>query len=92
MSVFSSLAAFLKYAPLVLESVKEVEAAIGAGNGQSKRQLLLAYVLAAIHAGENVPIAQVQAIAGVIDIIVGLLNGLGVFGKTSPSVAVPPSA
>lgn len=88
-SFLSGLAAFLKYAPIVLAAVKEVELAVGTGNGADKKALVLAAVLAAVHAGENVPVAQVQTIARVIDLIVGVLNSSGVLGKTTSAVAVP---
>ena len=93
MSFFSKftagLSAFMKYAPMAMAAVKAVEAEVGASDGADKKALVIAYVLAASHAGQNVPIAQVQAIAGVVNLIVGMLNLSGVFGKTTASVDVP---
>lgn len=89
--ILAAMAAFLKYAPIVIAAVKEVETAVGAGNGADKKALVLAIVLAAVHAGETVPVAQVQAIASVIDLIVGVLNASGLLGKTTTEVNVPPA-
>jgi len=89
--ILAAMAAFLKYAPIVIAAVKEVETAIGPGNGQDKKALVLAIVLAAVHAGETVPVAQVQAIASVVDLIVGVLNASGLLGKTTTEVNVPPA-
>ena len=91
-SLTSGLLAFLKYAPIVMVAVKEVETAVGSGNGADKKALVLAAVLAAVHAGETVDIAQVQVIARVVDLIVGVLNTSGIFGKTTSTVVVPPTS
>jgi len=89
----AGLAAALKYGPYVHSAVQGVEAAIGSGNGATKKQLAVSAVIAAAHAGETVPVAQVQVISSLVDVVVSTLNALGVFGKATPpaSIAVPPA-
>jgi hypothetical protein len=88
--IIAKFASFLKYAPYALAGAQAVEAAVGAGNGADKKQLVIAGILAGAHAGETVPVPQVQAIAGVVDIVVGTLNAAGLLGKTPTPVSVPP--
>lgn len=97
MSIFSTIenvyATFIKYGSVVITVVKAVEQSNPGADGATKKQIVLAAVLAAIHAGETVPIATVQAISFVIDTIVSSLNALGIFGKSTPvtSVSVAPA-
>jgi hypothetical protein len=90
----------LKYGALAFAAVAQVQAEVGASTGDpavqaSKKQLAVAYVLAASHAGEQVPNATVQAISGVVELIAGMAKALGLFGKTASTTAttaVPPVA
>jgi hypothetical protein len=90
-NVSAALSAFLKYGPYALAAAKTAEDTIGAGNGETKKQLALGAVLAAVHAGETVPVTTVQVVSGAIDLVVSLLNSAGVFGqaKQDTPVAVP---
>lgn len=87
--ILSVMAQFLKYAPYALAGAQAVESAIGAGHGADKKTLVVAGVLAAAHAGESVPVAQVQVISGVVETVVGVLNAAGAFGKPGGPVSVP---
>ena len=87
--ILAAMAAFLKYAPYALAGATAVEQVIGAGNGSDKKTMVVAGILAAAHAGETVPNAQVQVISGVVDTVVGVLNASGLLGKTSTAVTVP---
>jgi hypothetical protein len=87
---------FSKYAPLAVAAVAQVQTEVGASAGdpavqQSKKQLAIAYILAAAHAGESVPNSTVQSIAGIVDLVAGTGKALGLFGKTAAagSVTVP---
>lgn len=103
LSKFSSIAAiFAKYGAVAQAVVRDVEAAMPNAPGASKKQVAVAIVLAAVHDGEQIPIAAVQSVSYVIDTLVTVANGLGLFGKaptatvsvpTSPTVQLPlPSA
>ena len=87
--ILAGFAAFLTYAPYALAGAQAVESAVGAGNGADKKQLVIAGILAGAHAGETVPVAQVQTIAGVVDLVVGTLNASGLLGKPAIPVVVP---
>lgn len=88
--IMAGFAVFLKYAPYAIAGIQSVEATIGAGNGQTKQQLVVAGILTAVHAGEQVPVSQVQAISGIVDLVVGTLNASGLLGKQAPvAVTVP---
>lgn len=89
--------AILKYGGLATAAVVTVQAEVGASGGDpaiqaSKKQLAVAYVLAAAHAGELVPDVTVQAISGVVEFAVSIAKALGLGGKTATpggSVEVP---
>lgn len=87
--ILAGIAAFLKYAPYALAGAQAVEQVIGAGNGADKKTLVIASILAGAHAGESVPVAQVQVIAGVVETVVGVLNASGLLGKPGTAVNVP---
>lgn len=87
--ILAAMAAFLKYAPYALAGAQAVEHVIGAGNGADKKTLVIAGILAGAHAGESVPVAQVQVISGVVETVVGVLNASGLLGKTATAVNVP---
>lgn len=89
--ILAGMAAFLRYAPYALAGAQAVESAVGAGNGADKKTLVVAGILAGAHAGETIPVPQVQVIAGVVDTVVSVLNASGLLGKTVSSVTVPPA-
>jgi hypothetical protein len=86
-----------KYAPLAVAAVAQVQAEVGASNGdtkiqQSKKALAVTYIIAAAHAGESLPNSTVQQISGIVDLVAGTAKALGLGGKTggaSGSVSVP---
>ena len=76
------LTILFKLAPMVLSLVISLEAAIPeGGKGLTKKEIILAVVDAAIKSGESIDNKAVNAIAMVVDSIVGILNKAGVFGK-----------
>lgn len=86
-------AAFQKYGPIAMAAVGQVQAEIGASNGdptvqQSKRSLAIAYVVAAAHAAENVPVDKIQQIAAAVDFAAGIAGAIGGFAKTQKTAAV----
>lgn len=86
----SILSGVLKYGALATAAVTQVEQEVGAGNGQTKKQLAVSYVLAAAHAGESVGVPVVQEVSAVVEMAAGVANALGLFGKpASGTVAVP---
>ena len=72
----------LTYMPVVLSGVVAVEGAIKAP-GATKKQIVLGAILAGAQTGEQIPEAHVQAIGGLIDVVVRMLNETGVFTKTA---------
>ena len=86
--ILAAIAAFLKYAPAAISAVKSVEAVVGAGNGATKLQMATAAVLAVTHAGESVSVPIVQAVSGVVETIVGVLNSAGALGKPATTTPV----
>lgn len=90
-SKFQSIASgVMKYSALASHAVQQVETEVGPGNGATKKQLAVSYVLAAAHAGEAVPVPQVQAIAAAVELAAGIANALGLFGAPKAvAVSVP---
>lgn len=78
------IALAIKYAPAVREAVLGVEAVVGSGNGQTKKELVIGSVLAVVHAGEKAPDGAVPAISGLVDQFVSLFNAKGTFTKQLP--------
>lgn len=77
----------LKYLPGVLACIKAVEQEIGAGQGKTKYDLVMAALTASAQAaGETIDEAHVQLFAVLIPTIVSILNMSGVF-KTTPKAA-----
>lgn len=84
---------FGKYGALAAAAVAQVQTEVGASNGDSglqvtKKQLAVAYVIAAAHAGESVPNTTVQTVATLVDLVAGTAKALGLFGKTASAGAV----
>jgi hypothetical protein len=84
--------AILQYGGLASHAVQQVEAEVGPGNGATKKQLAISYVLAAAHAGEAVPMPQVQAIASAVELAAGIANAIGLFGAPKAATVSVPAA
>jgi len=65
--------------PATYAAVLAVEATAHDQPGKTKLQTVVDVVLAGAQAAQGVPIPEVQAIAGLASLLVGLLNGWGVF-------------
>jgi len=79
-----------KYAAMAVKAVHEAEAQLGPGNGRTKQQVAITYILALCHAGERVPVSLVNEIATAVDLVVQVANMFGVFGQVKVSeVEVP---
>ena len=99
MNILQMTQGIVKYTQIAGAAVAQVEKEVGAANGDkavsaSKLQLAVAYVLAACHVGECVPVPVVQEIATVVEMQVGIAQALGLFGKLKPTttgVQVPPN-
>lgn len=74
----------LKYAPSVLATVAAVESAAAGLPGQTKADIALNIVMAGAAGASNVPIPQVQSIASLISLFVGILNATGIFRHKTP--------
>lgn len=84
--------ALVKYGALAATAVAQVQSEVGASGGDpaiqsSKKQLAVAYVIAAAHAGESLAIPQVQEIAALVDFTASISKSLGVWGKTPDPAA-----
>jgi hypothetical protein len=88
------------YAPAAIVGIQAAEAAgLATGaTGQQKAQAVLDGILAGARVAEGVPVPQVAAIAGLIDLCVSIFNALGVFNhhtatpvRQAPAQIVPPS-
>lgn len=77
----------LRFLPLVLEAAKAVEAAIGAGRGKEKKELVMGCVQAAAQAGEKSDEKTVAVVSGLVDTTVAVLNSAGVFNKAEAAPA-----
>lgn len=85
----------VQYGALVNTAVKQVETETAGQNmtGDTKKQIAVTYVLAAAHAGEQVPVGAVQLISGLVDTAVHVLNTLGIFTtKTTTQPTLPAAA
>ncbi len=71
----------LKILPGVLAAVKGVEEAIGAGNGKTKRDMVIDVIKAAGTGAAGIEEEHVQVVGQVIDAVVGTLNASGIFKK-----------
>lgn len=77
----------MKFLPSIIQAVIAVEGAIGAGKGETKKQLVLAAVDAAAKVGETVDQKTVAGISTTVDNVVNVLNTSGFF---SHGTAAPP--
>ena len=77
----------MNFAPAVIGGIHAAE--VSGASGADKKQAVIDGILAGAKAAENIPIPQVSAIAGMIDLFVSIFNSLGLF-KHKPST--PPAA
>ena len=78
----------MAYAPGVLQSMLAVEAAVHPSvPGVTKKEIILDAIMAGAHGAESIPIPQIQAIAGLIDLFASILNSLGIFKHHAAPVA-----
>jgi hypothetical protein len=80
------LAAVMQYAPLALSAVTGVEAAAASLPGATKSQIAVSVILAAAQTASAVPVPEVQAIAALVAMFVGILNASGIFKHSKPAV------
>lgn len=88
------LSFILSILPGVLQSIMAVEAAIGAGKGQTKKAVVMSAITAAAQAGEQIAVPQIQAVSATIDAVVAGLNKSGLFGTSgtsAPASTNPPA-
>lgn len=76
----SILISLMKYLPYIVAGVSAVEQVIGAGNGATKKQLVLGSIQAASKVGEQIPETHVAGISNLIDVTVATLNATGLLG------------
>lgn len=74
--------------PLAFNAVTAIEAAAKPLPGESKAQLAANVVLAGAAAAQGVPIPAVQAVSGLVALIVSILNATGVFNH-GPKFSAP---
>lgn len=66
--------------PIVSTVVDKVIAVEPSGlSGPDKKQMVLTDILVGVKVGEHIPIPEVQAISGLIDVSVQILNHIGWF-------------
>lgn len=75
--------------PAIVCAVKGVESAIGSGNGQTKKDLIMSALHTAADTAEKVPEEHVQLVGKVIDSVVATLNGAGILPKPPAAAEVP---
>ena len=78
----------MQYLPHVLAAVKSIEEVVGAGNGKTKKQIIMEAIQAGAKVGGNVPNEHVVLISNLIDMVVTMLNASGIF-KTKTVAPVP---
>jgi hypothetical protein len=76
-----TLLLIFQFLPLVLSAVRAIEAEVGAGNGATKKQLVLNSIQAAAQVGEKADDNTVKAVAALVDHTVATLNDSGIFQK-----------
>lgn len=75
----------LQYAPTVMAGI--VAAQQSSADGATKKQAVIDGILAGAKAGETIPVPQVAAISGMIDLFVSIFKALGIFGKKKTPTA-----
>jgi hypothetical protein len=79
-----------QYAPLVIVGVQAAEQSTA--SGATKKQAVLDAIVAGSHVAEAIPVPQVAAIGGLIDLVVSIFNSLHIFGHSTSTPAAPPAA
>lgn len=69
----------IQFAPAVMGGIQAAE--LSGASGENKKQAVLDGIIAGARAGESIPIPQVEAISGMIDLFVSIFNSLGLFKK-----------
>lgn len=82
--VFKILTFLLTNMSTILTTVKTVEDIVGAGNGATKKELIMNVVQAAVQGGEKVNQTQIQAVSAFIDSTVTTLNKSGILNPPTP--------
>lgn len=78
------------FAPAVITGVQAAEQS--SASGQNKKAAVLAGIQAGAAAGEAIPIPQVAAISALVDLVVSIFNGLGLFQhKSTPATTTTAS-
>lgn len=77
--IASATNAILSQIPTVLAATQIVEAAAPNLSSASKLQTVLNAIQTGAKVGEVVPVGDVQAISGLVDLTVTILNSLGIF-------------
>jgi hypothetical protein len=80
----------LTYTPLALQTIAAIEVAAAGLPGQTKAQIASNIILASANATAGIPVPSVQAIGGLIGLLVSILNATGVFKKKPVTVAPVP--
>jgi hypothetical protein len=75
------------YAPAVIAGVQAAEQSTA--SGEDKKQAVIDAIIAGSQVAEGIPIPQVAAIGGLIDLVVSIFNALGLFRHKK---ATPPTS
>ena len=73
----------MAYTPAVMAGVTAAEAS--SQSGSNKKQAVLSAIQAGTKVGETIPVPQVAAISGLIDLVVSIFNALGIFKHSLPT-------
>jgi hypothetical protein len=79
MNIIATAQVILALLPVVSDTVKNVEAAVGAGNGAEKLKLALA-IIKPIYEASNPPVAFDSVVAKITEVIAALVTFYGNIG------------
>lgn len=79
----------VQYTPAVVAGVQAAEQS--SASGQDKKQAVLDAIQAGSAAASSIPVPQVAAIAGLINLVVSIFNSLGIFKHKTPTAVVQPN-
>lgn len=74
-----TIALILKLLPAILETIKAIEASVGAGQGLTKKKVVLTALAAGSQFLNDADPNLLQAVDKTIDGVVAVLNGAGIF-------------
>lgn len=77
-----------EYTAVAAQAVQEAETLLGPGGGANKKQVAVAWTIAAVHAGQTVGIPEVQAAAAAVELAFGIASMFGAFGKPKAGATV----